>query len=590
MREALRRTAVIAATEVRRTSLQMDRRTLFVLVAITLTTGLLAPALLEKGFDFDHGFYQVAVDPGHPLHAALAADPKFVVVSPGSEGADAALIGTAIQHDPADAKSAAAATAIQAAAEAYGVALMLQERDQGAAFPVRVEVAYEKVDPAMLALPRDSGSTEPPADDPEPSPGRDPAPGAGGDENSGNGTGSDAPPVDTGDTSGFTFLPGKNEVSTPSTMTPPFPFRSLILAYLFLIPMNFVVQGYASSIIGERLQRKGEILLQSPASALEIVAGKTLPHALTLVVIVSAIAYFIGAGPLAVVAMLPVVLAFLALEFCAALFARSFRELTFLTVFVSVGLTIFCFLPAVFTDIHPVALISPITLVVMSLRGEAIGVVDVLFSTLPLTLVSLVCFYLGLRLYTEEDLFHQKPVKQKIVDALAIPMRRPLSAMKMSILLIPFVFVAQLILVTGAVAWGMTGSIFLVLVLAASVEEVGKSAAVAAGYARDRIPRTLGIAALTGVFAGLGFFIAEKLFLLASLVGLYHLDAGAAVFSAGSLPLPWPVLLLLPAGLHVVTATLTSIAAAQGRRVYLAGLAAATLLHALYNHAVVSFS
>ena len=592
MAGSLRRVGVIAWAEARRGTFKMDRKTVLALSALSIVAAVLAPTLLDRGFDFNHGLYTVAVGQNHPLYPALTQNPTFVVVTPVyplEDGTDVLLLGTNVY--PAEtAKGQAAAEAVFETARAWGVQRMLRERDQGAAFPIRIETKYEKIEnPTGLPPAQDLNLEQPkPGTTPRPAPATsNPTPGPGGSTPEGDGDTS-PPPADVGTNSGgFDFIATGSDLTVPSNLAPPFPFRSLILAYLFLIPMNFVVQGYASSIMGERLQRKGEVLLASPSSPLEIVAGKTIPYALSMLAVTAGIAWWIGAGPWAVVAMVPVVVAFLALEFCAAVFARSFRELTFLTVFVSVSLTIYCFLPAVFTNIHPVALISPITLVVMALRGETIGFIDVAFSITPLLLVSFVSFYLGLRLYTEEDLFHQKPVKAKIVDALAKPVHRPLSALKMSMLLTPFVFVAQLLLVTGAVAWGITTSVLGVILLAAVVEEVGKSASVAAAYSRGRLQAGLTGALLTGAFSGLGFFLAEKIVHLASIVGLLKLNAGAAVFALPTLPLPWYVLLFMPLALHVVTAAMTAVAASQGRRVYVAGLVAATGVHALYNYTVL---
>ncbi len=59
--------------------------------------------------------------------------------------------------------------------------------------------------------------------------------------------------------------------------------------------------------------------------------------------------------------------------FVGAMFARSFKELTFVTVAVSVFLTAYTFVPAIFTQVTPIALISPLTLVVRDLTGQASG-------------------------------------------------------------------------------------------------------------------------------------------------------------------------------------------------------------------------
>jgi len=193
-----------------------------------------------------------------------------------------------------------------------------------------------------------------------------------------------------------------------------------VLAFVFLVPMNFLVQAYGSSILAERTNRRGEPLLVTPLSPVDIVAGKTLPYVAVAVAVTALIALVVGGGPLSVLAILPVAAAFLAATFVGAVFARSFKELTFVTVAVSVLLTSYAFVPAIFTNVTPVALISPLTLVVFDLQGEAVSLGEFLFSTGPTALAAALLFGLGLGVYREEDLFTQKPVSRKFLDALAV--------------------------------------------------------------------------------------------------------------------------------------------------------------------------
>ncbi len=74
--------------------------------------------------------------------------------------------------------------------------------------------------------------------------------------------------------------------------------------------MNFVIQTYGSTIMDERIKRRGELLLVSPSSRYEIVAGKTLLYLLGLVGIVVATAAVIGGRTLSVAAAIPIALVF----------------------------------------------------------------------------------------------------------------------------------------------------------------------------------------------------------------------------------------------------------------------------------------
>ena len=401
---------------------------------------------------------------------------------------------------------------------------------------------------------------------------------------------------------------GADTTGSPSSITPPFPFVSLLLAFAFLVPMNFLIQAYGSSILDERTNRRGEPLLVTPLSPAEIVAGKTLPYAVAAAAATVLIALAVGGGALSVVAVLPVAAAFLGATFVGAVFARSFKELTFLTVGVSVLVTTYAFVPAIFTNVTPVALVSPLTLVVFDLQGEAVSAGQTLFSTAPMTLGAGLLFALGLGVYREEDLFSQKPVTRKLLDALAVRLspvtagearlsRRRLRALGSVALLtgcaIPFVFVAELLAVAVLFALPVTVSVPVLLVTIAFVEEVAKSVGLYAGFERGVFDRSDAVAVAVGVASGTGFFLAEKATAVVQVVGLTDLFLGRAAFAdvaglSGHAPAALAALLAAPLVLHVVATTVAAAGAVRGRTAYAVALALSTLVHAAYNVGVVS--
>jgi ABC-type Na+ efflux pump permease subunit len=351
--------------------------------------------------------------------------------------------------------------------------------------------------------------------------------------------------------------------------------------------MNFVVQAYGSTMIEERINRRGELLLAAPISPGHIVAGKTLPYFGAMLGLVGIIALAVGGGPVAVAAVVPVALVFLGATFVGAMFARSFKELTFVTVAVSVFLTAYTFVPAIFTDVTPVALISPLTLVVRDLQGTGTTLGEYLFSTGPMYFVGAGLFLLGVGVYREEDLFTQRPVPLKLLDALAARLHRRRSVALVSAASIPFVLLAELLLLALLFALPSGFALPALLVGIAAVEEVAKSLHVYAGFHEGPFERTGRVALALGALSGLGFFLGEKFLVVVQLVGLSTVPLGRATAATAGV-LPVGALLVAPLALHVVTASMSAAAATRGPTAYAGGVGAAVLVHAGYNLTVVT--
>ena len=579
----------VARWEVTKGAGSLDRKTLLAIVAALLLVAALVPTLVGGGVAVDDGIYRVGVSPDHPLYEPVAQDPTFAVRDPSVDAYENATLEMLVQGRDLRVrdteKGRAAVAELRAAVERYNDRVMAAEANQSAAFPVfPVSIEYAERDAVEVVAPGSGGS-------------EDGSGGGGGDGSSGGGGGGGTDSGAGGDAGGVPALGGDvfgtgQSTGAPSDLAPPFPLQSLLLAFLFVLPMNFVVQAYGSTMLKERLNRRGELLLVAPLSRVDIIAGKTLPYFAATVVVAAVIALGVGGGLLAIAGVVPLALLFLATTFLAAMFARSFKELTFLTVTISVGLTTYAFVPAIFTEVQGVALISPLTLVVRDLTGASVAVGDVAFTTLPPTLTAFVLFGLGAGLYREEDLFTQRRVPLKLLDALASRIRSARSLVFVTALLVPFVFVAELLVVATLFALPGALSIPVILASIAVIEELAKSVPVLAGFEHARFERTPRAALVAGAFSGLGFFLGEKLTLVVQLVGLPQLQAGSAAFQTGvgaPSPLVAAGLLLAPLALHVVTAGLSSLGATEGRHGWLLGLGTAVLVHLAYNLGVVTY-
>ena len=631
----LRRVARIARWELGQSTSSYNRRTLAViavLVVVVASVGTSAVALGVASPSPNTDIYRVGVADNSPYnaviddHASLTARPPDRTAL--ATGEIDLLIGGVRQPtagpgprsptllvEPADGeKGDAALTAFRSAVQSYNDRAMALEPNRTAAYPVVVELQYIPQSTLGPAAPTNAGNLtgdDTPGDDADGDDGTDtdanatdangttsdvdggPANGGGDNATGTDSTDSDAPPVADG--GGGSLLDralfGGGTSGSPAEIQPPFPFGSLLLAFLFLVPMNFVIQSYGSSILNERISRRGELLLVAPVERLDIVAGKTLPYAAIAVATTAIIAAAIGGSLLSVAAVVPIAMTFLAATFLGAMFARSFKELTFVTITITVFLTSYVFIPSIFTNVTPIALISPLTLVVMELQGEAVSLGSYLFSTGPFYTSTAVLFLLGTGVYREEDMFSQKPVPLKFLDALDARLSGIRSVGVLTALFLPFVFIAELLAIAVLFVLPIEVSIPLILVVIAAVEEVAKSIHVFAGFESDRFDRSVRTALVLGIASGIGFFVAEKFTVVAQLVGLPSLQLGEAALQPAGIGITPSTSLLLLAGplvLHTVTAGVAALGARKKLRWYLVSLVAATAIHAAYNFGVVT--
>jgi ABC-type Na+ efflux pump permease subunit len=608
-RAGLRSIARIARWEVGRSAGVIDRRTAILgLVALLLAGAVGGTAMATGGVALDRDVYRVGVDDDSRYYDVVQESPALTARPPDVErlGRDVEVVVREDRFYVADStKARAALSAFRSAVRRHNLDRMREESNQSAAFPVVVALQYAERTPDAPVTTDDGGSDANDGDGEE-------STDAGGDTGEGDGDGdggvgaagttetdadavegsTDDGPLGVPGIGGIGGLLGGGTAGSPADISPPFPFGALVLAFVFFIPMNFIIQPYGSTILNERINRRGELLLVAPVSPAAIVAGKTLPYLAVLVGITAVVALAIGGGPVSVAAVVPIATLYLAATFVGGMFARSFKELTFVTVSVSVFLTSYAFVPAIFTNVTPIALISPLTLVVHDLQGTGVTAAQYAFATGPFYVGSAVCFLLGVGVYREEDMFTQRPVPLKFLDALNSRIHGRRSMAVLSALSIPFVFIAELLAVAVLFVLPVEVSVPLLLVAVAAVEEVAKSVHVYAGFrgpfAGQRDWKT---ALVLGAYSGLGFFLGEKFTAIVQFVGLPDLTLGRAAFSSAGVaatPALGLLLLLAPLALHATTTSIASLGATRDRTAYLAALVPAIAVHAAYNLAVVS--
>jgi ABC-type Na+ efflux pump permease subunit len=373
---------------------------------------------------------------------------------------------------------------------------------------------------------------------------------------------------------------GPGTFKTPSQLSPPLPFDSIILVFVFIFPLYFTSQFFMMSIMNERVERRGEILLSTPLKAWQIIVGKALPY-LTVMLGISAILALANGAPLIILLpLLPVILFFLANALIIGMVARSFKELSFISIFFSTIATSYLFFPSIFANVHVISLISPLTLIVLQMQGDGFTATDYMYSTSLFWLTSAVLFYVGTVNFTEERLFTLHTLTTRIREFIGtgISLSRPYTSLFLiSLFSIPFVFMAQLMMLVLLFNLPMPLSLIVLLIAGAFIEELAKSIGVYTLVANvpDFFSWKRVVAASVAVAAG--FLIGEKALLFATLAQISDSIFGAVLFA--SLQVLWIPLTLHFIGIFVTAAVLRT----WGRRAYLPGLFAATIIHTLYN-------
>ncbi len=571
----------ISKWEFRKTRLSFSLKTRILSVIILILIGAASFFVSQSGLHINDNIYRVVLtDP--ELARVLSTDDKFDVFVTDKENAkdlfelkgfDILILDSRIfYHDSYSydsEKSISALDALDKAIKKYDEARLLSYNDLNNTFPVWLNVkniareqAFQPL--SIQKLPEFEKAREDTANAPTPAVEKAVS------ENT------QLPSIKE-----FTELKTSSPLqeqtlATPSHFNPPIPFKSVVLSFIFIFPIYFIAQFFSSSIMEERVKRKGELLLVSPLSSSQIVLGKLLPYLLITLVMVAGMTFKLGGSPWIILILLPVSLMFLSTAFFGAIIARSFKELSFVLIFLSVFLSGYIFFPAMFANIHAISIISPITLVVKMLENEPVSISEYLFSTTPFYLVSTLVFMFGIFIYREEDLFTQKSIRGKLLDSLREFIARvPNPLFFLSIALLPLAFSIQLMLIVLMFNVPLRIGILVFIILAALIEEVVKSVGIYTVFSEKSAKVTTASALKFGILSGAGFFVGEKVLLLVVVASI----AGSVFGSVMGIGL-----LVFPLLLHISSTTAASLSMRYlGTKNYLASLVLASVIHASYN-------
>ncbi len=367
---------------------------------------------------------------------------------------------------------------------------------------------------------------------------------------------------------------------TPSQLSPPLPFDSIILIFVFIFPLYFTSQFFMMSIMNERIERKGEVLLSTPVKTTSIIIGKVLPYLIGMIAISAALTVYLRASLLIILPLIPVIFFFLANALIIGMVSRSFKELSFISIFFSTVATSYLFFPSIFANVHVISLISPLTLIILTLQGTAYTFTDYLFSTSLFWLTSAVLFYVAVVNFKEERLFSEKRLLIRIREFIAESLSRNHPFVSLFLLngfAIPFVFMVQLMCLVLFFNLPMPYSLVLLLIFAAEIEELVKAIGIYTLSEQDTAFLSWKNLFFACAATAIGFLVGEKLLLFITLTQITESVFGSILFL--SLGMLWMPLALHFAGVFIVACALKF----WGRAGLVPGLLAATAVHCLYN-------
>jgi len=593
----LKQLCTISLWELKNAKGMLNVRTLPVLIPLFVILAFLSAAALSGGIHLQDGVYELAIT--DPSYAQIVAeDPRFTVYLVSDirsdtiwdAGFDVAIINGRVYTAPT-ARGAGARTALRGDYEYYAEGVYLSQSDIFAAFPLWINPQYidspldftatsQGISVSAPRRPLESVLPENPVAYVEP-----PAQLTEEEQRQLRQQLLDSRltqnlfGMDTSSTS------GDNPYDIPSRLSPPLPFDAIIFVFVFVFPLYFMSQFYMMSIMNERTLKQGEVLLSAPVHPAVIILGKMIPYGIGMSLLALVIIFFREGNIEMFYPLIPIILFFLAAALFIGMTARSYRELSFISIFFSTVATSYLFFPTVFAHVHIVGLLSPVTLVIFALEGTGYTSDEYLYSTALFYLISIILVFLSIKNYREEFLFSQRRLLDRWIDAVSafIHKKHPLvSVSAITMCTVPFIFMAEMLVLVLFFNLPMPLSLLLIMGSVALIEEIGKSIGLLALYQIDTQFFTWKRLIFAACAVGLGFLIGEKLLLFVSLPQISDSIFGVAMFLTLGL-------LILPFLLHSVTALITALSLKLGgRRAYPLGIIVATIVHLIYNWTVLS--
>ena len=369
------------------------------------------------------------------------------------------------------------------------------------------------------------------------------------------------------------------ETIIPSLTPPPLPFAQVLVAMIYILPITFISIFFTSSFMDEKINRRLTVLLSAPVTPFQIILGKMLPYAIFALSAIVLIAVLTKGNVLLTLAIfVPTTVFIFAIYLMVPLFYRTFKDTTFIAMLVTTLTTAYLVAPAMFTDVSDISYISPLTLAIKIYRNESFGWREYLFPSLPMVAIFGFAMFAGTRLLNEEFLTGYRPITRKFTEAVYLLMahiKPSLSVPLWSLLVIPIVYMAQIVFLAFASNLPLGMILMTTLTASALMEEMAKSIGIVV-LAEHGVVKSYREVLVLAFLSALAFLVGEKLLVFLSINMVSQASIASVLFGQG-------LFLLVPLAAHFIFTTVVTLLRTKAKLSYMAALTVGTLIHFLYN-------
>ena len=336
----------------------------------------------------------------------------------------------------------------------------------------------------------------------------------------------------------------------PEELKPPILFEKIVYAFAVLLPFYFISQIFSSSFMEDKLRGRIEVILTAIPDW-RYFAGKLLPYIL-LTIIFSLLIAILFKNPAIILITLSIGLLMISIDAFIVFISRSYKELSFISIVVSLVITVYLLLPAVFSFIPS---LSPVSVLMRCIKGEKVDLSMLISSSSHLLIMTGILMLITSKSF---EFMHDRSLLRKIIDVTARINDGYHKTFIFTTLSIPFVLLAELFLI--AAIFPLRNYYIPLLLALAIVEEFFKGLFIYTASMNNLNP------VISALLSATGFFIGEK-FVLFRFV-----------------PSALAILFILPLLAHVISALIFALTMKFG---FKKALAFSSSTHATYNGLII---